>query len=104
MYNVCTRARNITLASKQFVQSESHANQKKNNYPALRDTPPSFFRAKRGENFFGGPYYFLRRRLLHTRRTGLRPARRAEVGLLFLVQEAGSGGGRGGEEERRDKT
>ena len=34
------------------------------------------------------PYYFLCRKLPHTRRTGPRPARRAEVALLFLVQEA----------------
>ena len=34
------------------------------------------------------PWYFLRRRLPHTRRTGLRLARRTEVALLFLVREA----------------
>ena len=33
-------------------------------------------------------YYFLRRRPPDTRDAGLRPARRAEVALLFLVQEA----------------
>ena len=33
-------------------------------------------------------YYFLRRRPPDTRDHGLRPARRAEVALLFLVQEA----------------
>ena len=72
-----------------------------------------FSRAKRGENFFesltiscaGGcrthagldlgrrveqrwPYYFLCRRLPHTRCYGPWPARRAEAALLFLVREA----------------
>ena len=34
------------------------------------------------------PYYFLCRRAAETRDIGLRPACRAEVALLFLVQEA----------------
>merc|ERR1712216_230518 len=34
-------------------------------------------------------YYFLCRRAAETRDTGSRPARRAEVALLFLVQEGG---------------
>ena len=36
----------------------------------------------------GWPYYFLCRRAAETRDTGSRPARRAEVALQFLVQEA----------------
>jgi len=38
--------------------------------------------------FFWEPYYFLWRRLPHTRDTGPQPAHRAEAALLFLVQEA----------------
>ena len=35
------------------------------------------------------PCYFLWRRAAETRETGRRPARRAEVALLFLVKEGG---------------
>ena len=46
--------------------------------------------ARSAENFFlTWPYYFLCRRAAETRYTGSRPARRAEVALLFLVQEGG---------------
>ena len=48
-------------------------------------------------------YYFLRRRPPDTRDAGLRPARRAEVGLLFLAQEDAEER-RGGEAERRGGT
>ena len=63
------------------------------NYRYFRLSPPSkilrlLVRAKRGEFFFCEPYYFLRRRPPDTRDAGLRLARRAEVGLLFLAQEA----------------
>ena len=44
---------------------------------------------------------FANQLLPDTRDTGLRPTRRAEVALLFLGRTRK---GRGGEEERRDKT
>ena len=53
--------------------------------PTLSKNEISFSR-EAWRNFLKA-YYFLRKRLRHTLYSGLRPAHRAEVGLLFDVQE-----------------
>ena len=63
--------------------AEDNARETERNARKSRATlPPTHTAPRRAHT---APYYFLCRTLPHTRCTGPRPARRAEVALLFLV-------------------